>query len=138
MGGLRVRSTGATHRGSARSSLCCTRPAAWSGSPRPMGAISSVLTGLRKHYDHVVGWGPSPISTEKVSVCAKFASAGIDSLYGGRAPATHDVQGSRRWWRGCVVLWALGLLLAAAMVVAAPSAKAATAPTTVSITFDDA
>jgi hypothetical protein len=30
-GGLRVRSTGATHRGSARSSLCCTRPAAWSG-----------------------------------------------------------------------------------------------------------
>ena len=103
-----------------------------------MGAISSLLTGLRKHYDHVVGWGPSPISTEKVSVCAKFASAGIDSLYGGRAPATHDVQGSRRWWRGCVVLWALGLLLAAAMVVAAPSAKAATAPTAVSITFDDA
>jgi peptidoglycan/xylan/chitin deacetylase (PgdA/CDA1 family) len=51
---------------------------------------------------------------------------------------THTVQGSRRWWRGCVVLWALGLLLTASMVVAAPGAKAATASTTVSITFDDA
>jgi peptidoglycan/xylan/chitin deacetylase (PgdA/CDA1 family) len=51
---------------------------------------------------------------------------------------TRTVQGSKRWWRGCVVLWALGLLLTASLVVAAPGAKLATSSTTVSITFDDA
>src|SRR5437763_11646159 len=56
----------------------------------------------------------------------------------GRAPVTHTVPGSRRWWRGCVVLRALGLVLTASMVVATPGAKAATGSTTVSITFDDA
>lgn len=35
------------------------------------------------------------------------------------------------------MLWSLGLLLPAMMVVVAPSAQAATAPTIVSITFDD-
>jgi peptidoglycan/xylan/chitin deacetylase (PgdA/CDA1 family) len=37
-----------------------------------------------------------------------------------------------------LALWAIGLLATAAIVVAAPSAKAATAPTVVSLTFDDA
>lgn len=56
----------------------------------------------------------------------------------GRAPVTNTVPESRRWWRGCVVLWALRLLLTASMVVVTPGAKSATGSTTVSITFDDA
>jgi len=49
----------------------------------------------------------------------------------------HDVTASRRWWRANIALWVIGLLVIAAMAQAAPSARAATSPTIVSITFDD-
>jgi hypothetical protein len=48
-----------------------------------------------------------------------------------------SVSGSGRWWRACVVS-ALALVFIAAVVVVALPAREATAPTTVSITFDDA
>jgi peptidoglycan/xylan/chitin deacetylase (PgdA/CDA1 family) len=49
----------------------------------------------------------------------------------------NSVPGSGRWWRACVVS-TLALLCTAATVVVAPPARKVTAPTTVSITFDDA
>jgi hypothetical protein len=77
---------------------------------------------------------PAPKNFPRV----KFGHTSMGSSDGERAPMTRTVQGSKRWWRGCVVLWALGLLLTASLVVAAPGAKLATSSTTVSITFDDA